>query len=65
MLANIFGTSPVMPLEKHVGLAYKCTRQLVPFFEAVIDDDWETAASLRVEIEKLEHVKGRDRKAGT
>jgi len=55
MLANIFGTSPVMPLEKHVGLAYKCTRQLVPFFEAVIDDDWETAASLRVEIEKLEH----------
>ena len=44
-----------MPLEKHVGLAYKCTRQLVPFFEAVIEDDWETAASKRVEIEKLEH----------
>jgi predicted phosphate transport protein (TIGR00153 family) len=55
MLANIFGTSPVMPLEKHVGVAYKCTRQLVPFFEAVIEDDWKTAASIRVEIEKLEH----------
>jgi predicted phosphate transport protein (TIGR00153 family) len=55
MLANIFGTSPVMPLEKHVGLAYKCTRQLIPFFEAVIEGDWETAAVMRIEIEKLEH----------
>lgn len=55
MLANIFGTSPVMPLEKHVGLSYKCTRQLTPFFKAVIKGDWETAASFRVEIEKLEH----------
>lgn len=55
MLANIFGTSPVMPLEKHVGLSYKCTRQLTPFFKAVIKGDWETAAAFRVEIEKLEH----------
>ncbi len=56
MLANIFGTSPVMPLEKHVGLSYKCTRQLTPFFEAVIEGDWETAAAFRTEIEKLEHA---------
>jgi len=55
MLANIFGTSPVMPLEKHVGLSYKCTRQLTPFFKAVIKSDWETAATFRAEIEKLEH----------
>ncbi len=55
MLANIFGTSPVMPLEKHVGVAYKCTRQLTPFFEAVIKGDWDTATSIRNEIEKLEH----------
>jgi len=55
MLANIFGTSPVMPLEKHVGVAYKCTRQLTPFFEAVIKGDWDTATSIRNEIENLEH----------
>ena len=55
MLANIFGTSPVMPLEKHVGLAYKCTRQLIPFFEAVIADEWDTALSIRGDIERLEH----------
>ena len=55
MLANIFGTSPVMPLEKHVGLSYKCTRQLIPFFEAVIEDDWDVALSIRGDIERLEH----------
>jgi uncharacterized protein len=55
MLANIFGTSPVMPLEKHVGVAYKCTRQLIPFFEAVVSNDWEKAALVRSEIEELEH----------
>jgi hypothetical protein len=44
-----------MPLEKHVGVAYKCTRQLTPFFEAVIKGDWDTATSIRNEIEKLEH----------
>jgi predicted phosphate transport protein (TIGR00153 family) len=55
MLANIFGTSPVMPLEKHVGVAYKCTRQLTPFFEAVIEGDWDAAQAKRNEIENLEH----------
>ncbi len=55
LLANIFGSSPVMPLERHVGLAYKCTRKIIGFFEAVIENDWETAKSIRGEIERLEH----------
>ena len=55
LLANIFGSSPVMPLERHVGLAYKCTRKIIGFFEAVIANDWETAKSIRSEIERLEH----------
>jgi len=55
LLANIFGSSPVMPLERHVGLAYKCTKQIVGFFEAVVANDWETAKSIRGEIERLEH----------
>ncbi|MCH7854460.1 MAG: TIGR00153 family protein [Proteobacteria bacterium] len=55
MLANIFGTSPVRPLEKHVGVAYQCTRQLYPFFEAVLADDWVKAAAHRDIIDSLEH----------
>lgn len=55
MLANIFGTSPVQPLEKHIGLAYQCAKRLNRFFTAAIEDDWTEAAKVRAEIEQLEH----------
>ena len=55
MLANIFGSSPVDPLEKHIGIAYNCAKQLRAFFEAAIAGDWDTAAKVRDEIEMLEH----------
>lgn len=55
MLAGIFGSSPVRPLEKHADLAHKCARQLVGFFAAVSEEDWEKAAEVRSEIERLEH----------
>jgi uncharacterized protein len=54
-LANIFGSSPVMPLEKHVDIAYRCTRELVGFFEAVVAGNWDEARSIRNTIEALEH----------
>lgn len=54
-LANIFGSSPVMPLEKHVDIAYRCTRELVGFFEAVVAGDWDEARAIRSTIESLEH----------
>ena len=56
MLANIFGSSPVNPLEKHVGIAYRCARQLKPFFVAAIKGDWEEALVARDKIEKSEHA---------
>jgi predicted phosphate transport protein (TIGR00153 family) len=55
MLANIFGSSPVRPLEKHIGIAFRCAKQLHPFFAAVIKGNWEKAAGVRGEIERLEH----------
>ncbi len=55
MLANIFGSSPVKPLEKHIGIAYRCARQLKPFFAASIKGDWEAALVARDKIEKAEH----------
>jgi len=56
MLANIFGSSPVNPLEKHVGIAYRCARQLKPFFVASIEGDWDAALIAREKIEKAEHA---------
>jgi len=55
VLANIFGSSPVRPLEKHVDIAFRCTRELNPFFAAVVKEDWKKAGKVRDKISKLEH----------
>jgi len=55
MLAGIFGSSPVVPLEKHIGIAYDCAKQLRGFFAAVVKGDWDKASKARAEIETLEH----------
>ncbi len=55
MLANIFGSSPVQPLEKHVNIAYRCARELQGFFRAAVKGDWPKAQKVRREIERLEH----------
>lgn len=55
MLANIFGASPVGPLERHIEIAFRCAKQLRPLFEAVIANDWDTALGVRAKIEALEH----------
>jgi len=54
VLANIFGASPVMPLEKHIEIAHRCAKKLGPFFAAAVSGDWETATAVRKEIESLE-----------
>jgi predicted phosphate transport protein (TIGR00153 family) len=54
VLANIFGASPVMPLEKHIEIAHRCARKLRPFFSAAVSGDWEKAQEVRNEIEALE-----------
>lgn len=54
MLANIFGRSPVGPLEKHMEIAYRCAKKLNGFVAAVISNDWDQALTIRGEIEALE-----------
>jgi predicted phosphate transport protein (TIGR00153 family) len=54
VLANIFGRSPVMPLEKHIEIAHRCAKKLRPFFAAAIGGDWDKAIEVRAEIEALE-----------
>jgi predicted phosphate transport protein (TIGR00153 family) len=55
VLANIFGSSPVQPLEKHIGIAFSCAKQLKGFFAAAVAGNWDKAAKVRDEIERLEH----------
>ncbi len=54
MLANIFGASPVQPLEKHIDLGHRATSELAGFFAAVCSKDWDEAERIAAEIETLE-----------
>jgi predicted phosphate transport protein (TIGR00153 family) len=51
---NMFGPSPIRPIEQHMHKAYMCAKQLHPFFEAVLIQDWPTATSIKDKIVSLE-----------
>jgi predicted phosphate transport protein (TIGR00153 family) len=53
-IANVFGRSPVQPVEKHMDLAYKCSKCLHDFFVAAINGDWASAGKTWTKIESLE-----------
>lgn len=55
MVANIFGASPVQPLERHIDLCHEAAAQLGPFFDAVLAADWTAADEIRQGIDRLEH----------
>lgn len=51
---NMFGPSPIRPIELHMRKVHQCAKQLHPFFEAVLIQDWATADSLKDRISSLE-----------
>ncbi len=52
---NMFGRSPIRPLEEHMAKVHACVKELLPFFEAVLAKDWATVESLQQEIVRLEN----------
>jgi len=54
-ISSLFGSSPVKPLQTHMSSVQDCIQELVPFFEAVLKQDWETAAAQQKIIAKLEN----------
>lgn len=52
--SKIFGESPVDPIQQHMETCFQAAKKLNRFFEAVVDDDWETATAVRAEIVALE-----------
>ncbi len=55
-ISNMFGASPVRPLQKHMESVQACIAQLVPFFNAVLALDWEEARKQQQEISRLENT---------
>lgn len=54
MVANIFGSSPVQPLENHAGIVYACAKKLGDFFKTAVKGDWESAGVAHEAIVTLE-----------
>lgn len=54
-LSNLFGRSPIKPLQEHMALAVKAATALVEFFEAVISDDWTRAGAIQQQVVKYEN----------
>lgn len=53
-LFKVFGPSPIKPLEHHMQTVHECATKLLPFFEAVLRNDWSSAGVFKEEIDKLE-----------
>ncbi|MCC5015654.1 MULTISPECIES: TIGR00153 family protein [Legionella] len=51
---NMFGPSPIRPIEQHMRKTHQCAKQLYPFFEAVLQQDWETANAIKEKIASIE-----------
>ncbi len=53
-ILGVFAKSPIKPLEQHIRMATKCSGQLIPFFKACTQNDWDKATKLRKHISDLE-----------
>ena len=53
-MGGVFGSSPVRPLQKHMSKVYACASELVPLFNAVINEDWAEVEKLQQHISDLE-----------
>jgi hypothetical protein len=45
-ISNIFGVSPIKPIQNHMAEVINCVSKLEDFLNATFDDDWVTAAQV-------------------
>jgi len=55
LIANLFGHSPIRPMQEHMKAAVECARQILPLFEEMVAGDKAAVATRRQEIDRLEH----------
>ncbi|MEE9451552.1 MAG: TIGR00153 family protein [Gammaproteobacteria bacterium] len=53
-ILNMFGYSPVRPLQKHIDTAHASAELLLPFFKTVLAQDWKKAEKYQLKIANLE-----------
>ncbi len=51
---QMFARSPFKPMQEHIAKAQECAAELIPFFDAAMAGDWQTAEQLQKRIAVLE-----------
>lgn len=51
---SLFGRSPIGPMQQHIAKAHECAANLVPFFEAVMVEDWARVEQVQQDMSRLE-----------
>lgn len=54
-LSNLFGRSPIKPMQEHMAVAIKAAAELVSFFEAVTANDWTKASEIQQRVVTFEN----------
>jgi len=54
-LANLFGRSPIKPIQDHMTAACDVANQLPDFFQAIIAEDWPRAEAIQQAIAEKEN----------
>jgi predicted phosphate transport protein (TIGR00153 family) len=55
LIANLFGQSPIRPMQEHMRAAVECARQILPLFEEMVAGDKAAVTARHQEIDRLEH----------
>lgn len=51
---NLFGQSPIRPIQTHMTRVHECAEQIIPFLQATLADNWTLAEEIRDKISALE-----------
>ena len=54
--SNMFGQSPIRPMQQHIAVAYKCAQHLPTFIDKARNNDWDGAKAAYDHITELEHA---------
>jgi len=54
--SNLFGQSPIRPIQEHIGLAHQCAQQLPLFIDAALANNWSQAETIYKAISDLENA---------
>lgn len=55
-ISNMFGYSPIAPLQKHMGEVHKAVCHLAPLFAAMVAQDWATVQAAQEKVANGEHI---------